>query len=165
MALKDKETATPFDRIVREPLEKIAVEWPADLPKPKRFPATLKDFLSHIVNAKTPADSMRRLRQFLCERGPRSSFWDLEAPPLGHGFKPIQTLLPRSLFGDEKPLTPAERYAWGISQILAIKDADKRGGYFTQDIWLGMGSAYRYWWKDQKSRKARESAKKRKPAP
>jgi len=138
--------ATPAcDQMLAE-LRKRAVEWPADLPKPDKFPATLKDFFSLIVKAKTPADCMTRFRQFLREKmqhetDARDAHWDV----------------PRNRF------TNAERDTWAVSQIVAINDGDKKVGYFTQEIWLGMASAYKYWWNNEKSIKARESAKKRKP--
>jgi hypothetical protein len=140
----DKE-CTPAKERLSKAFEKKAVEWPADLPKPAEFPATLKDFFRRIVNAKTPADCMRRLRQFLREKMRheamlRDAHWDI----------------PHDQF------TEAERDTWAASQIQAINDGDKKGGYFTKGIWLGMGSAYRYWWNDQKSAKASESAKQRK---
>jgi hypothetical protein len=131
---------TTAKKRLSEGLEKIAVEWPPDLPKPPEFPATLKDFLRLIVNAKTPADCMQRLRQFLRERGPRSSFW-VDNP------------------------TPADKAdTWVVSRIQAIREEDRKGGFFTdQWAWLKLASAYTYWWKEQKSIKASESAKKRKP--
>jgi hypothetical protein len=117
----------------------VAVEWPPTLPKPKHYPATLKLFLTRIVKAKTPADGMARFRRFLGVKAGRDSHW---------------------LAGN--PITADEREEWAISQIQEIKDGDKNGGYFSEDIWLAMGSAYIYWWQDQKSAKARESAKKSK---
>lgn len=119
--------------------EKIAVAWPPELPKPDHFPARLKDFLACVVRAKTPADGTARFRRFLGASAGRDAHW----------------------FAG-KPITVDEREAWAISQIQAINDGDKTGGYFTVDVWLAMGSAYKSWWQDQKSAKARESAKKRK---
>jgi hypothetical protein len=98
------------------------------LPKAERFPAKPRDFLRQIVNAK---DSMARLRRFLRERGPRSSFWIGESPHRPPGFKAIETLVPRSAFGNvEKPLSEVERDVWADSQIKAITDGDNTGGYW-----------------------------------
>jgi hypothetical protein len=49
-----------------------------------------------------------------------------------------------------------------VEVIQRIKDRDKQTGFFTQTIWEIMGGRYLEWWKNQKSSKARESAKKRK---
>jgi hypothetical protein len=122
-----------------EKLDKIV--GPTRLPMPKHFPASLKDFLARIVKAKTPADSMARLRQFLRKEAARDWFW----------FAP-------------KPIAEDERDAWVISQLEAIKKGDKEGGFFTEGIWSSMGSAYHSWWCDQKSAKTRKSRKKLKPA-
>jgi hypothetical protein len=127
-------------------LNRMAVEWPPKLPKPEKFPATLKEFFRLVINAKTPADCMHRLRQFLHDKMrrqvnlPRDAYWHV----------------PYDQF------TETERDAWAASQIQAIKDGDRKAGYFTPEIWLSMGSAYMYWWCQQKSIKASESAKKRK---
>ncbi len=117
--------------------DKIAVEWPLGLPKPDHFPATLKDFLARIVKAKTPADGKARFRRFIGAKAGRNSFWYAE-----------------------KPIKADERDTWVVSQFQAINAGDKKGGYFTADVWLAMGSAYIYWWQDQKSAKARESVNK-----
>jgi len=95
-----------------EQLKKIAYDWPPDLAKPAQFPATRKDFFRLIVDAKTPADCMHRLRQFLRETKrceaiiPRDTHWDI----------------PHDRFTD------AERDVWAVSQIQAINDGDKEGG-------------------------------------
>jgi hypothetical protein len=133
----DDKWPTPLLDKVCAGFDKVAVEWPSGLPKPNHFPATRKDFLAVIIKAKTPADSMARFRRFLGASAGRNSHW----------------------FAD-KPITVDEREAWAISQIQAINDGDKKVGYFTVDIWLAMGSAYIYWWQDQKSAKARESVNK-----
>lgn len=129
-----------FGRLCAD-LKKIAVVWPPELPKPDKFPATLKDFFRLIVKAKTPADCMARFRQFLRIRGPRSGFWAAQTP-----------------------LTRAEADSWAVALIHTINEGDKKEGYFNQSTWLGIGSSYKYWWKAQKSTKAREAAKKRRPA-
>ena len=127
-----------------EKLEKMALNWPVDLPKPGKFPATLKDFLGLIVKAKTPSDcATHRLRQFFCERGPRNFPWLVERAPLPPRAKPIETLLPGTAFGPaEKQLTQAEREYWAASQFQAIKDGDRKGGYFNEPKWIAMGSAF-----------------------
>lgn len=131
--------ATPrLDEACAE-FDKIAVEWPSGLPRPNHFPATLKDFLARIVKARTPADSTARFRQFLGASAGRDSFWVAK-----------------------KPMTTEKRDDWVVSQFQAVKDGDNTGGFFTEGVWLSMGSAYIDWWKDQISIKARESAKKRK---
>jgi len=96
-----------------------------------QVPATLDEFLSKIVKAKTPADGSKRFRDFLCS----VCFSD-----------------------DGDPLSKA------ADQIQRIKEADRQAGYFTQTRWEIMGGSYLEWWKNQKSSKARESAKKRKRA-
>jgi hypothetical protein len=97
---------------------------------PRKFPATLDDFLRLIVKAKTPADSMKKLRDF---------------------FRHEQAQRPQ-LYGD-----PAGR-------IAEIKAADRAGGYFADfKRWQSMACVYEIWWADQKSLKASNSAKKRKP--
>ena len=126
---------TLLDQMCEE-LNEHAVQWPSELPKPDEFPATLKDFLCLIVKAKTPADGTARLRRFLREKGCHPSFWATNKPP-----------------------TEAETGA--ANQIQAIKEGDEKGGYFTQDRWLAMASAYLNWWSDQKSAKARLSARER----
>ena len=161
----EKRKTSAFDALL-ENLNKKALPWPIDLPKPKQFPATLKDFLRLIVKAKTPADCTARLRRFFCERGPRNFPWLVEKASLPPGAKPLEALLPRTAFGPtEKQLTQAERENWAASEFQAIKDGDRKGGYFDELRWISMGSAYRYWWKAQKSMKARESAKRRNPNP
>jgi len=136
-----KRSRTPArDRLI-EDLRRRTIEWPAYLAKPDEFPATLGDFFRLIVKAKTTADCMRRFRQFLREKGWRKTHFVEERPPVG--------------FDPE---------TWTANEIQRIKDKDKNGGYFENLGWLGMGSAYRSWWKAQKSMKARESARKRKPA-
>jgi hypothetical protein len=108
----------------------------------RKISGNAQSFFRLIVNAKTPADSMSRLRQFLREKmrheaRPRDAHWDI----------------PRKQFTED------ERDAWATSQIQAINNGDKNGGYFTKEIWLGMGSAYRYWWAKQKSIKAGDPQK------
>jgi hypothetical protein len=44
--------------------EAVRKSWRDEGVMPKKFPATLNDFLRIIVRAKTPADSMKRLRDF-----------------------------------------------------------------------------------------------------
>ena len=136
------DAATVFDRIIHAPLMKLTK--PCNLPLPVKFPATLKDFFNLIVKAKTPADCTCRLRQFLCEK-----------------MRPAS--LPRDAHWADNPLKDAERSELAIHEIQKINSGDKQGGYFTEEIWRGMGSAYRYWWAKQKSIKASESAKKRRP--
>jgi hypothetical protein len=126
---------TPMQRSLGE-LRKRAVEFH---PKPAGFPATLKEFFRLIVKAKTPADCMGRLRAFLRE-GYRRTSWRPGA----------------------KSYTAAEAEAKACTQIAAMTEADKQGGYFTEYQWTVLGSAYMGWWREQKSAKARESAAKRK---
>jgi len=135
----DKKWPTPLLDKVCAGFEKIAVEWPPGLPKPDHFPATLKDFLACVVKARTPADGTARFRRFLGAKAARDSHWFAE-----------------------KSITADERDTWVVSQFQAINGGDKKGVYFTVDVWFAIGSAYIYWWQNQKSAKARESAKKRK---
>ncbi len=65
--------ATPMER-ASERLRKSAAERPTDIPKPKKFPAKLKEFFRLIVKAKTEADCYHRFRHFLEEYS--SSFGD-----------------------------------------------------------------------------------------
>lgn len=131
---------TPLQRGFEE-LKKRAVEWPAGLPKPDRFPATLKEFLRLIVKAKTPADCMPRLLRFLRE---------------GYSSPPWRAR--------EKSYTADEAEVKAYDEMQAITEADKQGGYFTKLQWLMLASEYRDWWRDLKSAQARESAAKRKSA-
>jgi hypothetical protein len=50
--------------------EREAAAW-GDVPRPAKFPASLDDFLRLIVRAKTPADQMKRFRDFLRDRWKR----------------------------------------------------------------------------------------------
>lgn len=56
-------TATLFlERAVNDP--SVRKSWSDAGKMPRKFPATLDDFLRLIVRARTPADSMKRLRDF-----------------------------------------------------------------------------------------------------
>ena len=116
----DNKWATP--RLDKACMEFDKIAGPSKLPMPDHFPASLKDFLARIVKARTPADSMARFRRFLGASAGRDGFWLAK-----------------------KPMTADERDAWVISQFQAINDSDKKGGFFTEDVWLAMGSAYRNW--------------------
>jgi hypothetical protein len=48
--------------------------------------------------------------------------------------------------------------AWAAKFIGKIKEADKRGGFFTEQKWQPMAVEYGLWWKQQKSAKSRLSA-------
>ena len=96
---------------------------------PQMFPATLNDFLNLIVRAKTPADSMKRLRDFIL-------YEQAENPDL---------------------------YRDPADIIAEMKAQDQEGGCFANfETWHSLASGYANWWNSQKSRKARESASKRK---
>jgi hypothetical protein len=103
-----------------------------NLPKPDRFPATLDDFLRLIVRGKTPADSTKRMRDYLESR-------------IGY-----------------KPGKPTGEFTKGAFTLASIKDADNAGGFFTPDLWRLIGTGYMVWWKRHKSDAARAAARKRK---
>jgi hypothetical protein len=124
--------------------------WPEDLPKPQKFPATLRDFLALIVRAKTQADSMKRFRDFLTRYYQHYNH-------------------PRWIGGRLRSKKEAEDKT--LETLNAINSADKepekggdeKHGYFTKDIWVRFARAYQFWRRRQKSRKARKSARSRKP--
>jgi hypothetical protein len=50
--------------LLKPPDAEIRKHWQAKGEAPEKFPATLRDFLRLIVRARTPADSMKRLRDW-----------------------------------------------------------------------------------------------------
>jgi hypothetical protein len=132
---------TPMQRS-HEELRKLA-KWPDGLPKPAKFPATLKEFFRLVVRARTTTECTARLHDFLREGYLRPLFWR----------RPNQ-----------ESYTTAEAEAKACAQIAEIKEADKQGGHFTEDQWQMLGSKYMAWWREQKSEKARGSAMKKKKA-
>jgi hypothetical protein len=117
--------------------------WPQEIPRPDNFPAKLKDFYRVVVKADT-AECSKRFRHFLFawHQSYRHPLW----------------LWTRKLCPDNR----AEAKA--IKLLEKITDADKREGYFTEGEWLRLARCYLEWWSKEKSRKASESAKKRKSA-
>jgi hypothetical protein len=115
--------------------QEVWQRWEKTVPKPDRFPAKLDAFLHLIVKAKTP-DCDKRFRDFM--RDLRSEAGSL---PNGKEAADVDSLV--------------------SSDLQKIKNADKREGYFTERRWLVTAVRYLEWWKVQKSKKARESARNR----
>lgn len=126
----------------------------AGIPLPPKFPATLRDFLRLAINTRTPADSMKRLRDYLRERNRiyllAEKLESQEAATQGHaGTKKIArpTLEP----DDEEQV---ERRA-----AVEIESMQNHG--LTQMGWRRLALSYHTWWREKKSNQARISAKKR----
>jgi len=111
------------------------VKWPEGLPKPKCFPATLRDFCHLIVKARTSADCTARLQDCLRDQYLRPPLW-----PVG------------------KSYTAAEAEAQACARIEEIREADKQGGYFDQCQWAMLGAEYVAWWRKKRSEETRVSA-------
>lgn len=103
------------------------------VPKADKFPATLDDFFRVIVKARTEADNIKRLRDFLRSESQEAA---------------------------EAAKIDLETYV--ANQIHKIKEEDKTGGFFSEHHWEEFGGHYLDWWKQQKSIKARKSASLRK---
>lgn len=104
---------------------------------PKKFPASLDDFLSLIVRARTPADSMKRLRDF---------FRDKTVADLKTG-------------GFDGPVTPDDN---AQVETAVEQDIKRLGDYgISKTKWGALAKHYYGWWARQKSAKSGAAAKKR----
>jgi hypothetical protein len=131
--------------------------WKKSLPMPKKFPATLKDFLRMIVKARTEADGIARLRHYFRHQA-TSRFRLLELLSAKSGVPLVKPIDP--LF---KPSTEEEATNAANASIQVIKQSDEGGGFFDQNKWIAIGGHYRDWWGEKKSVIASSSARKRKP--
>jgi hypothetical protein len=159
---------------LKETLLKYSMkEWPERIPKPKSFPATLKDFLRMVVNTKSPSVREKRFRDYLQEEGFPSTYWEPRKPdPITRTdskgrpskYQPIETIVPEKAFDFKKPVTAGERKNFADEVFQKIEMTDERaGGFFTEVMWLDMAIQYKNWWEDKKSAKARQSALAKKP--
>jgi hypothetical protein len=92
-----------------------------ELDYPTSFPASLDQFLRLAVDARTTADSTKRLRDFLISKFP-------------------------------------DNESFAIEELAKMR----RDGFPTKESWLDLGDAYVRWWIKERSKKAAESAHKRK---
>lgn len=116
-----------------------------DVPLPKKFPATLRSFLTLVVNARTEADATKRLRDFY-----------------QHTKHTIVLPLKKSDAVNDGSEMPARKNHdasdWGVNAIGALKER----GFPTKTDWVELAFPYLDWWKEHRSGTARESANARK---
>lgn len=123
-------------------------EWPKDIPEPPSFPATLKKFLSLVVDAKPRRASETRFRDYLREEGLPGCYWKPTKPEAivrpGPDGKPTKYQAMKTIVS-EKPLTEDERNQRAEALLETIKAGDKSGGFFTDFVWLDMALQYKNW--------------------
>lgn len=142
----------------------------AAIPQPGKFPAPFADFLRLIVNAKTPADSTKRFRDYhryrvksFCtmgkpERYPEWAEW--AAKKHYEEMKPEARHDPKWAGMTEQQIGEAL-----LESVIEKKVADELAEYqhygiSDRDSWCREAKQYLHWWATQKSAQARAAAKK-----
>jgi hypothetical protein len=126
----------------------------AGIPLPPKFPATLRDFLRLIVNARTPADSIKRFRDFQRQQNrnwlysQKSERQEVEM----QGRTGTQKIAPPTLGPEDEEL---------IERRTAADIESMQTEPFKKMKWLRLALLYNGWWRAVKSNKAKISAKKR----
>lgn len=123
-----------------------AAKFTEGIPRPATFPATLAEFLALVVNAKTPADSTKRFRDFLRYRALRSCQHD-------RSVKAARDDKARKAQVEKLMAEYGERE---VSQRFAQYKAD---GIQFETSWDFIAQDYQSWWQGEKSAKARKSAR------
>ena len=147
---------------------KNEIEAMSDIPRPKKFPATLNEFLSLIVSARTPADSMKRFRDYV--RYQVENFITMGKP---ENYTEWFEWAAKKTFSE---MTTEERHdpKWagmtdediGVAKQEKIIDnqvaskMDENQCFNSESAWLGMAKSYHHWWASCRSKKAQAAAKK-----
>ena len=116
---------------------------------PKRFPAPFDEFLSLVVGAKTPADCMKRLRDYL-----QNEFRHLVA------YRELPAGSKDRLLGCYRNCCYfLGLYRKGQDELdFAAKQIERlRAGGLNEDQWDVFGCGYLAWWRQEKSKKASQS--------
>lgn len=118
---------------------------------PDRFPATLKDFLTLVVKAKTPADGTKRVRDW--GKSQVQGFFII--PKTKRVRVPSDPEKRKKLIQEgQLSLAPTHEFA----TLEMIIEGDKAGGFFkTKTQWRRFALRYISWWKQERSRTARAS--------
>ncbi len=145
----------------------------ADFPQPEKYPAPFGDFLRLIVNAKTPADSTKRFREFLRHRWKRfCAGGNIEEYPkwaewteqkLLAEMKPEERQNPKWAGVTEQQI--AETLLQENLEKKVLEDLEEhQRGVPDQYQWCLCAKDYRAWWASQRSAQAKAAAKKSKKA-
>ncbi len=120
-----------------------------DIPLPRKFPATLKDFLRLVVQAKTTTDGTKRLRDFYrSEQRQRYGKRELLDTFTTEEVNQLAAGTPVLWRRDTKEIED-----WAANQIKGWKE----GGFRTESLWTNEARRYRLWWKDQLTTRRREA--------
>jgi len=142
------------DKVLRNERTEMMQRPFAGIPSPQKFPATLREFLRLVINGRTPADKMKRLRDYLRERNRiylhAEKFEHQEATTQGRA--ETKKIIPPTLEPDDEE--QVERRA-------AEEIASMQNNSLTQMQWRRLALSYRTWWREKKSNQAQISARKR----
>ena len=139
------------------------------LPMPNLFPAEKEDFVRLVIRAKTPADGMKRFREFLKGYVQRLHYGSDPEPTRSNGETPSEFHERREIYREKEQRRQHDLEQIGAEEIqrriqetverqLAKYDRDGIG----QMHWESLAKEYACWWQSQRSEKARKSAKQKK---
>lgn len=136
-------------------------------PQPKIFPGDLDEFLRLIVRAKTPADEMKRFRDFLHWKWHNWHQAQAPEPVRENGETPKEFRKRLKLHKERQRENNRELRTLGKKAIQRRVESTVNGllaKYRDNGIpevhWQSLAQEYREWWKLQRRAKAAESGKK-----